>query len=242
MDAIRVVVGGSQGRMSRCLSETIQQDPTLSLIAQTDRYQGGLAAITAPFDIFIDFTHPTAVEDHLALCCERQRRMVIGVTGLSEAQKERIKQASKKIPIVFSPNMSLGINLSFKLLEMAAQTLNHELEGIAIQEIHHKYKQDIPSGTALKMGEIIANARGKPLEKSDISFASSRVAEVMGEHTVLFALMGEQLEIKHKTEDRTIFARGAICASKWLMHQPPGLYDMQDVLGLRFKTKDSRLC
>lgn len=230
MKLIRIVVGGSTGRMSQCIASVVEQDPEVFLMAQTSRAEGGLQAIQEPFDVFIDFTHPLALETHLDLCCQAKRSMVVGVTGLSANQKAQIDKASQTIPIVYSPNMSVGVNLSFKLLALAAQTLGSEVE-VAIQEIHHKHKKDKPSGTALKMGEIIAEAAGP--SKPQIDFAASRIGEVKGEHTVLFALPGEQLEIKHKTEDRAIFARGAVLAAKWLMNQPPGLYDMQGVLGLK---------
>ena len=154
--------------------------------------------------------------------------MVLGVTGFSEAQKVDIQKAAYTIPIVFSPNMSIGVNVSFKLLAFAA-TLLEPLRAmginvdVAIQEIHHKHKKDAPSGTALRMGQI--------LSASD--YAVSRVGDVLGDHTAMLAFQGERIEIRHHTENRMIFAKGALTAAKWLMNTKPkpGLYDMQDVLG-----------
>lgn len=260
---IKIAVGGAEGRMGQCVSQLILQDPETELVAKLTRPTNNvvknqnelirnnsseseqaiinrLASFIPPnCNILIDFTNPIVALQHLEFCRERALGMVIGVTGFTAEQKAIIQAAAKNIPIVFAPNMSIGVNISFKLLNIAAQILNKKIlnntVGVAIQEIHHKYKKDAPSGTALKMGEIIADAWGQSLQEAEINFASARVGEVMGDHSVLFALNGEQIEIKHKTESRTIFATGALLAAKWLHHQPSGLYDMQDVLGLKDK-------
>lgn len=251
---LKIAIGGALGRVGRSIVQIAQEDPKIQLIASVVRPEPaeqsknlnptnnltnkmtklsyGLSSVTDPFDVLIDFSNITCLDEHLALCCERKQCMVIGVTGLSSAQKEHLLKASKIIPIVYSPNMSIGINLSFKLLEMAAKVLRENV-GVAIQDIHHQHKKDRPSGTALKMGEIIAKTWGKNLPVPEIDFASSRVAEVLGDHNILFALEDERLEIKHITENRSVYARGALRAAKWIVHQSPGLYDMQDVLGFK---------
>jgi 4-hydroxy-tetrahydrodipicolinate reductase len=244
---VKIAVAGAQGRMGQSISQLVEEDPETELVAKLIRpkndylIEDNLASLSLQCEILIDFTNPAATLEHLTFCCQRKVGMVIGVTGFTAEQKDLILTAAKQIPIVFSPNMSIGVNLSFKLLAMAAQVLNqrtlNDSVGVAIQEVHHKYKKDAPSGTALKMGEIIADTWGQPLEEAAISFSAARLGEVMGDHSVLFALDGEQIEIKHKTESRIIFARGAVLAAKWLSHQSPGLYDMQDVLGLKDSVK-----
>lgn len=234
---IKVGVGGSNGHMGSLIIQALEEDPKTECTAKIDRLHS-LLSFTNPLDVFIDFTSPDAVMDHLKICAERRYPMVIGVTGFSDAQKQEIKNAVKSIPIVFSPNMSIGINLCYKLLELAAKILKGEGE-VAIHEVHHKRKKDMPSGTALRMGEIISESLTdlNPLNTSNtatpVHFASSRVGEIMGDHTVLFALEGERIEIVHRTQSRMIYAKGAVMAAKWLLDKRPGLYDMQDVLQLR---------
>ncbi len=255
---IKVAVAGARGRVGRCVVELVQEDPQTELIATILRpiaastrgrinsssvepaiessldssVAFGLASVQNPFDVFVDFSNADCLDEHLTICCERKQRMVIGVTGITQDQKNHLLKASKIIPIVYSPNMSIGINVCFKLLEIAAKALNEKV-GVAIHETHRLNKKDMPSGTALKMGEIIAEAWGKNLPIPEINFASSRVADIMGDHTVLFALPDERVEILHKAESRMLFARGAIQAAKWLLQKPPGLYDMQDVLSIK---------
>jgi 4-hydroxy-tetrahydrodipicolinate reductase len=246
---IKIAVGGAQGRVGQNIVQLVQQDKDLQLIAAVIRpgstkpinssmgqeslpLAKGLASVENPFDVFIDFSNATCLLEHLELCRKRKQAMVIGVTGLSPEQKESIQKTSQDIPIVFSPNMSIGINVSFKLLEIAAAVLKEEVD-VGIHEIHHTKKKDMPSGTALKMAEIIARIWGKTLPTPEINIASNRVAEVPGDHTVLFALKDERLEITHRTDDRAIFARGALRAAKWVARKSPGLYDMQDVLSLK---------
>jgi len=182
-------------------------------------------------DVFIDFTKPAATMNHLALCLEYNTKMVIGTTGFSNAEVKLIQESAKKLAIVLSPNMSIGINLMFKLLSVASHLLQNSAD-IAILDIHHKHKKDAPSGTALKMLEIIS-ASQKSNNDNNIEISSFRIGEVKGEHAVLFALPDEEIKINHIASDRRIFARGACEAAKWLVNQEAGLYDMQDVLGLR---------
>lgn len=249
---LKIAVGGALGRMGRSIVQLSQADPEIQLVASVVRPSAveqasesqfpvysnpsplspGLEAVSEAFDVFIDFSHITCFSEHLELCARRKQAMVIGITGLNTEQKKHMLDVSQTIPIVYSPNMSIAVNVSFKLLEIAAQVLNDKV-GVAIHDIHHRDKKDSPSGTALKMGEIIARAWGKELPLPEIDFSSNRVAEVKGDHTVLFALEDERLEIRHQAENRSLFARGALRAAKWLANKPAGLYDMQDVLSLK---------
>jgi 4-hydroxy-tetrahydrodipicolinate reductase len=206
-----------------------------------------LCSVSDAFDVLIDFTGPEATMENLALCREAGRRMVIGTTGLSEAQRARIAEAAEDIAIVFAPNMSVGVNLCLKLLDLAARVLGDEVD-VEIIEAHHRHKVDAPSGTALRMGEVVAEALGRDLnscavygregrtgerDPKTIGFETIRAGDIVGDHTVLFAGIGERIEITHKASSRMTFAKGAARAAEWLMGHPNGLFDMQDVLGLR---------
>jgi 4-hydroxy-tetrahydrodipicolinate reductase len=199
------------------------------------------------FDVLIDFTRPEATLAHLAICRGAGKAMVIGTTGFDEDQKAVIREASKDIPVVFAPNMSVGVNLCFKLLELAARVMGDAAD-IEIIEAHHRHKVDAPSGTALRMGEVVADALGRNLEdcavygregvtgereRETIGFETIRAGDIVGEHTVMFAAEGERVEITHKASSRMTFAGGAVRAAAWLGDRPRGLFDMQDVLGLR---------
>lgn len=201
----------------------------------------------ANFDVLIDFTQPTATMKNIQLCIQAKKAIVIGTTGFSDEQKQQIAEAAKQIPIVFSANYSIGINLCFKLLDVAAKVLGDDVD-IEVLEAHHRNKVDAPSGTALRMGEVVANALGRNLkdvavygregftgarERETIGFATVRAGDVVGDHTVLFAAEGERIEITHKASNRMIYANGALRSALWLQDQANGLYDMQDVLGLR---------
>lgn len=234
---IRIAVGGAEGRMGRLISDLVEACPKTELTLRITRptaVSDGWEAMKTPVDVFIDFSHRDAVIEHLEKCALHGISMVIGVTGLAPEQKEQILFASKTLPIILAPNMSIGANLSFKLLEMVTKILKEkeQLTDIAVTEVHHRHKKDSPSGTAKRMAEIIADGLGKTLEESKIQFSSLRLGDVMGDHSAVFALEGEQLEITHKACNRIIFAQGAMLAAKWLYGKPPGLYDMQDVLGL----------
>lgn len=263
-----IAVVGAAGRMGKTLIEACHNHPALTLSAATERPEssllnsdaGELASIgknnvsivpsldqAASFDVLIDFTRPTPSLAHLAWCVEHQRAIVIGTTGFSEEEKAQIQQAAKRIPIVFAPNMSIGVNLSLKLLEMTAKVLEDSVD-IEIIEAHHRHKVDAPSGTALRMGEVIAETLGRNLadcavygreghtgerDRQTIGFETIRAGDIVGEHTVMFADIGERIEITHKASSRMTFAKGAVRAADWLAQKPVGLYDMQDVLGLR---------
>ena len=206
-----------------------------------------LERVTDNVDVLIDFTLPEVMLKNLAVCRQAGKAMVIGTTGLSAAQKQLLVEAGKDIPIVFAANFSVGVNLSLKLLDMAARVMGDDAD-IEIIEAHHRHKVDAPSGTAMRMGEVIADALGRDLgkvavygreghtgarERETIGFATVRGGDVVGDHTVLFATEGERLEITHKASSRMTFAKGAVRAALWLNGREPGLYDMQDVLDLR---------
>lgn len=266
---VRIAIAGVAGRMGRQLVEACAQAADVTLGAAIERPgssflgadAGELAGIGRngvvvtddagacldAFDVLIDFTRPEPTLAHLALCRTAGRRIVIGTTGFSAAQKADIQAAAADIGIVFAPNFSVGVNLCFRLLDLAARVLGDDVD-IEVLEAHHRHKVDAPSGTALRMGEVVAQALGRELsevavygregqtgerERRTIGFATVRAGDIVGEHTVLFADIGERVEITHKASSRMTFARGAVRAAGWLAARGPGLYDMQDVLGLR---------
>jgi len=211
------------------------------------RIAADLAAVVSDFDVVIDFTGLAPTLNHLSICREHGKKIVIGTTGFDDAQKAQIADASKDIGVVFAPNMSVGVNLCFKLLDMAARVMGDDCD-IEIIEAHHRHKLDAPSGTAVRMGEVVADALGRDLAKvavygregqtgervrETIGFETIRAGDVVGEHTVWFATEGERVEITHKASSRMTFAKGAARAAAWLESKDAGLFDMQDVLGLR---------
>ncbi|MFV0576001.1 MAG: 4-hydroxy-tetrahydrodipicolinate reductase [Vibrio sp.] len=198
------------------------------------------------FDVIVDFTAPKSTLKNIQLCQQYGKKIIIGTTGFSEQEKEDILKASETLPIVMAPNYSVGVNLVFKLLEKAAKVMGDYCD-IEVIEAHHRHKVDAPSGTALGMGEAIAGAMGNKLSdvavyaregitgertKDEIGFATIRAGDIVGEHTAMFADIGERVEITHKATDRMTFANGAVKAAVWLDKQPAGFYTMQDVLGL----------
>jgi 4-hydroxy-tetrahydrodipicolinate reductase len=206
-----------------------------------------LRAVLGDFDVLVDFTRPEAALGYLEACRQAGKKLVIGTTGFDAAGKEAIAAAARKTAVVFAPNMSVGVNLSLKLLDLAARVLGDEVD-VEIIEAHHRHKVDAPSGTALRMGEVVAAALGRDLKdcavygregvtgeraRSTIGFATVRGGDIVGDHTVLFAGEGERMEITHKASSRMTFAKGALRAAAWLQDRKTGLYDMQDVLGLR---------
>jgi 4-hydroxy-tetrahydrodipicolinate reductase len=206
-----------------------------------------LESMINEFDILIDFTRPDISMDYIEICRKANKKIIIGTTGYSEEQKSKIVDIAKEIAIVLAPNMSVGVNLSLKLLEITANVMGAHTD-IEIIESHHRYKVDAPSGTALRMGEVIAKTLGRDLEScaiygregitgernpKTIGFSTIRAGDIVGEHTVMFAEEGEILEITHKATSRMTFANGAIRAALWVESKNNGLYDMQDVLNLR---------
>lgn len=263
----RVCIAGATGRMGRMLLEATSasgcvlgaaldraDSPHLGKDAKEFGYPEPGIILTADLnralaasDVLIDFTRPEGTLEHLAACKQAKRPLVIGTTGFDEAGKAAIAAAAQAIPLVFAPNMSVGVNITLKLIEQAARALDADYD-IEIVEMHHNQKVDAPSGTALKMGEVAAAARGTTLEadgvlsregntgarkRGTIGFATLRGGDVIGDHTVIFAGGGERIEISHKSSTRGNYAKGAIKAAMWLAGKPPGLYDMQDVLGLK---------
>lgn len=237
---IKIALAGAHGKMGREIAQLAELDPQFQLVASLVRgtNHSTIYNNTHLFDVMIDFSVKEALSTHIELCQKTKSAMVIGITGLSEDDKTYLRNASKQIPIVYASNMSIGVNLTFKALEMLAKNLNHSNSkitpdnNIAIHEVHHKLKKDAPSGTAIKMREMILESLGEGANGQDIPITSHRLGEIPGEHTVVFALPGERIELTHIAENRTIFARGALHAAKWVVGKPPGLYDMQDVLGL----------
>jgi 4-hydroxy-tetrahydrodipicolinate reductase len=206
-----------------------------------------LKKVLADFDVLIDFTSPDATLHNLEVCRGAGRKIVIGTTGFTQPQRELIASAAKDIAIVFAPNMSVGVNLCLKLLDTAANVLNEDFD-VEIIEAHHRDKIDAPSGTALAMGEVVAPARGRNVKdcaiygregnsgkrgNKTIGFETIRAGDIVGEHTVMFAGSGERIEITHKASSRMTFAKGAVRAAQWLADKQKGLFDMQDVLGLK---------
>ena len=265
----RIAIVGAAGRMGRILVQALHEIPGIDLTVAVERLgssaigadagelagigrlnvpvEDGLAGAIGRFDTLIDFTTPVATLAHLALCRTHGKRLVIGTTGLDAAGRDQIAAAGADIGIVFAPNMSVGVNLCFKLLELAARVMGEDAD-IEILEAHHRHKVDAPSGTALRMGEVVAAALGRDLaevavygrqgqtgarQRRTIGFETIRAGDVVGEHSVWFAGEGERVEIAHKASSRMTFAKGAVRAARWLGEKTSGLYDMQDVLGLR---------
>lgn len=206
-----------------------------------------LDAVLAAADCLIDFTRPEGTLGHLEACRRHRVAMVIGTTGFEAEGKAAIAAAAGEIPVVFAPNMAVGVNLVFKLLDTAARILSQGYD-IEVVEAHHRHKVDAPSGTALRMGEVVAAALGRSLEEcavygregvtgerdpSTIGFATVRGGDIVGDHTVMFCGLGERVEITHKASSRMPYALGSVRAARFLAGKGPGLYDMQDVLGLR---------
>lgn len=272
MSKIKVAIAGCTGRMGRVLLECVAQADDMVLHAALDHSASAhLGKDTSEFisasggdtrgvkvtadvagalkgaDVLIDFTRPEGTLHHLEICQSHGVNMVIGTTGFSAQQKAQLGAAAQKIGIVFAPNMSVGVNLTFKLLETAAKVLAQGYD-IEIIEAHHRHKVDAPSGTALGMGEVIARTLGRDLtqcavygrqgvtgerDPSTIGFATVRGGDIVGDHTVLFAGTGERIEITHKASSRATFALGALRAARFLQANAAGLYDMQDVLNLK---------
>jgi 4-hydroxy-tetrahydrodipicolinate reductase len=264
----RVAVAGASGRMGHMLIEAIRASGDCRLSGASDMPESpaigndaaaflghasgvpvtaDVRAALADSEVLIDFTRPEGTLKHLDACRELKVNLVIGTTGFSEGDKARIADAARDIAIVMAPNMSVGVNVTLKLLEMAAKALATGYD-IEIIEAHHRHKVDAPSGTALKMGEVIAQALGRDLKQcavyaregvtgerdpSTIGFSAIRGGDIVGDHTVLFAGTGERIEITHKSASRATYAQGSLRAVRFLAGQKNGLFDMFDVLGLK---------
>jgi 4-hydroxy-tetrahydrodipicolinate reductase len=263
---MKIAIAGASGRMGQMLIEAVLAQHDLTLAAALDRPEspmlgrdcaetlgrstdvrvGSDLGALAGADVLIDFTRPEATLMHISACVAAGVRMVIGTTGFDDAGKSMIRAAAEKIAIVFAPNMSVGVNATFKLVEIATRMLNEGYD-IEIIEAHHRHKVDAPSGTALKMGEMVAGALGRPLAElavyareghtgerraGSIGFATIRGGDIVGDHTVMFAGAGERIEITHRSSSRQSYANGSLRAARFLADKRRGLYDMFDVLGL----------
>ncbi|MBR7793148.1 4-hydroxy-tetrahydrodipicolinate reductase [Undibacterium sp. FT147W] len=267
MTALKVAVAGASGRMGKMLIEAISNADDMVLAGALDvagstaigtdagaflgkpagvLIESDLAKALADADFLIDFTRPEGTLKHLDYCAAHGIKMIIGTTGFDDAGKAAIAAAGQQTAIVFAPNMSVGVNVTLKLLEMAAKSFAEGYD-IEIIEAHHRHKVDAPSGTALKMGEVIADALGHDLKEvgvfaregvtgerdpSSIGFATIRGGDIVGDHTVLFAGIGERVEISHKSSSRVTYAHGSLRAARFLNDKATGLFDMYDVLGL----------
>ncbi|HTP95687.1 MAG TPA: 4-hydroxy-tetrahydrodipicolinate reductase [Burkholderiales bacterium] len=266
--SLRIGVAGSSGRMGRTLLEALRQAPDMALAAALEQtgspalgkdageligapcgvpITDAVARALAGCDALIDFTRPEGTLAHLAHCRQYGVRMVIGTTGFSAAQQRTIDEAARGLAVVMAPNMSVGTNVVFKLLDVAARALAEGYD-VEVIEAHHRHKVDAPSGTALRMGEIVAAALGRNLkdcavygregvtgerDAKTIGFSAIRGGDIVGEHTVMFAGTGERVEVGVRSGSRMTYAQGALRAARFVMTRAAGLYDMQDVLGLR---------
>lgn len=266
----RIAIVGAAGRMGKILIEACHENEDTELTVATEHAESSLlgadagevagigknGVIIAPslddaeqdFDVLIDFTRPDPTLDHLGWCLEHDKKMVIGTTGFSDDEKAQIYAAGTLAPVVFAANFSVGVTLSLKLLDMAARVMGDNVD-IEIIEAHHRHKVDAPSGTALRMGEVVADALGRDLsecavygregytgerDRKTIGFETIRAGDIVGDHTVMFADIGERLEITHKASSRMTFAKGAIRSAVWVdKKEEDGVYDMQDVLDLK---------
>lgn len=270
MSKIRIAIAGASGRMGRTLIEVVLQADDAALAAALDQADSPwlgkdagefvgtpcgvkvsadmeTALQQAQADCLIDFTRPEGTLRHLEICRRLGVQMVIGTTGFDAAGKQAIQDAAKDIAVVFAPNMAVGVNAVFRLLDVAARILNEGYD-IEVIEAHHRHKVDAPSGTALRMGEVVAAALGRDLAEcavygreghtgerpaTQIGFSTIRGGDIVGDHTVLFAGTGERIEITHKSASRTSYAAGSLRAARFMRGKTAGLFDMQDVLGLR---------
>ncbi len=265
---LNIAVTGAAGRMGRALIAACDLNENTQLSAAIERpgntlvgsdagdlaglgplnvkVSDDLESVVDFFETLIDFTSPESTLQNLETCVKHGKNIIIGTTGFDDAGKQKISEAANSIAVVFAPNMSVGVNLCLKLLDMAARILGDDVD-IEVVEAHHRHKVDAPSGTAIRMGEVIANALGRDLaecavygregitgarDRNTIGFETIRAGDIVGDHTVLFAADGERVEITHKASSRMTFANGAVRAANWLQQQPAGLYDMQNVLGL----------
>ena len=264
---VKLAIVGAAGRMGKMLVEAISITPNASLSAGIDHPEssllggdiGEIAGLeknniilqadlesSSDFDVLIDFSSPSSTLSNAAFCSKNNKPMVIGTTGFNTTQQEALLKSFSNIPVVMAANYSIGVNLCFKLAKLASEVMGDSSD-IEIIEAHHRHKVDSPSGTALSLGEVVAEATNRDLQKvalygregqmgerspDTIGFSTIRGGDIVGDHTVLFASEGERVEISHKASSRMAFASGAVHAALWLVKQPKGLYDMQDVLGL----------
>ncbi len=275
--SVNIGITGAAGRMGRTLIEAIDANPQLTLAAAVEhpdssllgadagelagvgkngvKVAASLEEVIEAVDVVIDFTIPLATLANAKTCAANGKAIVVGTTGFTPEQQSELENHARKIPLCKATNFSTGVNLCFQLLDMAARVLGDEVD-IEVVEAHHRHKIDAPSGTALSMGGVVANALGRDLaevavygregqtgarDRETIGFATVRAGDIVGDHTVIFAGEGERVEITHKSSSRMSFARGAVRAAAWLISRQPGLYDMQDVLGFRSTDRTANL-
>lgn len=266
---VKVIVAGAAGRMGGRIMQAVMDTPDMELSGAFERpdhpeigkdagvaagigeagvvLSGSLGDIIDGGDVIIDFTQPLATLNNLEVAAGRGKAMVVGTTGLSDDEKKRLEEYASKMRLVFAPNMSVGVNLLFKIVGDVARILGNGYD-LEIVESHHRLKKDAPSGTAVRLAEVLAEATGRRIsecgvygregmvgERTDdeIAVLAVRAGDIVGEHTVIYGGIGERVEITHRAHSRDTFARGAARAAGWVVEQKPGLYDMQDVLGLR---------
>ena len=266
---IKVIVSGAAGRMGGRLVSLVRDSTALTLVGALEGkghhalgedagetagsgragvpITDNLPVLIERGEVVIDFSTPEATLEHLRMMAQHQRAMVIGTTGFSASEVDELKSLARQVPCVFSPNMSIGINLIYKVISEMAKTLGDDYD-IEVIEAHHRLKKDAPSGTALKIAEVLAHAVNRDLNqvgvyarkgligertKGEIGIQTIRAGDIVGDHTILFGGMGERIEVTHRAGSRDTFARGALRAARWVVRKPPGLYDMMDVLSLR---------
>jgi len=269
MAKVKVVVAGASGRMGARLVSLVKESSEFQLVGAVERkghpaigsdagdvagcgrigvvMTDNLTALADRADVLLDFTTPDVSLMHMAIMAASRKAMVVGTTGLSAGQLAELKKAAKAIPCVFSPNMSVGVNVILKVLAEMARAFGEDYD-IEVTEAHHRLKKDAPSGTALKIAQVLADATGRELDKvatygrkgmvgerkkGEIGIQAIRAGDIVGDHTVLFGGLGERIEVTHRAQSRDTFARGALRAARWVVTRPPGLYDMHDVLGLK---------
>jgi len=246
MNPLRLLINGSKGRMGQAILAAVKDDPAVTVAAEIDHGDDFLTALPG-CDAVIDFSHPSLTEGIAKACAQAGKWLVIGTTGHSDAQVAAIREAAKAIPVVFAPNFSVGVNTLFWLTRKAAEILGPDFD-LEVVEMHHRLKKDSPSGTAKRLAEILAEVRDLEYNRdvrhgregivgertrTEIGMHAVRGGDVVGDHTVIYANIGERVELTHKASSRDTFARGSVRAVKWAATRPAGLYDMQDVLGLQ---------
>lgn len=266
---IKVIIAGAAGRMGGRLVSLVRDSTALALVGALEGkghhalgedagetagcgragvpITDDLGALLDRGEVVIDFTSPEATLQHMRVVAQHRRAIVIGTTGFSGPELDELRSLAHQVPCVFSPNMSVGVNLIYKVIAEMAKALGDDYD-IEVIEAHHRLKKDAPSGTALKIAEVLARAMNRDLnqvgvyarkgligerKKGEIGIQTIRAGDIVGDHTVLFGGMGERIEVTHRASSRDTFARGALRAARWVVRQPPGLYDMMDVLGLR---------
>jgi 4-hydroxy-tetrahydrodipicolinate reductase len=246
MTPLKLLINGAKGRMGQTLISCAAADPELEVTAQLDLGDDVASALPA-CEAVIDFTHADSTAAVAQICESSGRILVIGTTGQDGTSRQSVENSARKIPIVFAPNFSVGVNTLFWLTRKAAEVLGPDFD-LEVIEMHHRLKKDAPSGTARRLAEILSEIRGLSYAtdvrhgragmigeraRTEIGMHALRGGDVVGDHTVVFASSGERVELTHRASSRETFAKGALRAVKWAQHQPPGLYDMQDVLGLK---------